>query len=155
MSGSAENEAETKFGDPKVPVGVDVPDRACSSAGDLLSAGNCHVGRRTPGGKSFYRASHVSCVTQDDCLQLEHPVAAGPEIGRNVMTVLAFRSRGRHRTGVPALELIASRKPATVNAPVCGNCTSINLSAHTDPGFGDYFVCEDCMTQLDTDGSRL
>ncbi|CAJ0557640.1 unnamed protein product, partial [Mesorhabditis spiculigera] len=77
------------------------------------------------------------------------------QIGRNVMTVLAFRSRGRHRTGVPALELIASRKPATVNAPVCGNCTSINLSAHTDPGFGDYFVCEDCMTQLDTDGGRI
>ncbi|AUS31751.1 hypothetical protein C1M55_11960 [Rhodococcus qingshengii] len=69
------------------------------------------------------------------------------------MTVLAFRSRGRHRTGVPALELIASAR--TVNAPVCGNCTSINLSEHTDPGFGDYFVCEDCMTQLDTDGSRI
>ncbi len=71
------------------------------------------------------------------------------------MTVLAFRSRGRHRKGVPALELIASRKPAAVNAPVCGNCTSINLSAHADPGFGDYFVCEDCMTQLDTNGGRL
>ncbi|KSU80762.1 hypothetical protein [Rhodococcus qingshengii] len=69
------------------------------------------------------------------------------------MTVLAFRSRGRHRTGVPALQLIASAR--AVNAPVCGNCTSINLSAHADPGFGDYFVCEDCMTQLDTDGSRL
>lgn len=71
------------------------------------------------------------------------------------MTVLTFRSRGRHRKGVPALELIASRKPATVNAPVCGNCTSINLSAHSDPGFGDYFVCEDCMTQLDENGARL
>lgn len=69
------------------------------------------------------------------------------------MTVLTFRSRGRHRTGVPALELIASAR--TVNAPVCGNCTSINLSAHEDPGFGDYFVCEDCMTQLDTNGGRL
>ena len=69
------------------------------------------------------------------------------------MTVLAFRSRGRHRTGVPALQLIASA--CTVNAPVCGNCTSINLSAHEDPRFGDYFVCEDCMTQLDTDGGRL
>ena len=69
------------------------------------------------------------------------------------MTVLAFRSRGRHRTGVPALQLIA--RVATVNAPVCGNCNSINLSEHTDPGFGDYFVCEDCMTQLDTDGGRI
>ncbi len=69
------------------------------------------------------------------------------------MTVLTFRSRGRHRKGVPALELIASAR--AVNAPVCGNCTSINLSAHTDPGFGDHFVCEDCMTQLDTDGSRI
>lgn len=69
------------------------------------------------------------------------------------MTVLAFRSRGRHRTGVPALQLIASAR--AVNAPVCGNCTSINLSAHTDPGFGDYFVCEDCMTQLDENGSRI
>lgn len=67
------------------------------------------------------------------------------------MTVLAFRSRGRHRTGVPALELISR----AVNAPVCGNCTSINLSAHTDPGFGDYFVCEDCMTQLDENGGRI
>lgn len=139
----------------KVVVGVDVPDHARSPAAGSLSAGNCHVGRKTPDGKSFYRVSHVSCVTHDDCLQLEHPVAAGPKIGRNVMTVLTFRSRGRHRTGVPALELIASRKPATVNAPVCGNCTSVNLSAHTDPGFGDYFVCEDCMTQLDTDGGRL
>lgn len=54
---------------------------------------------------------------------------------------------------MPALQLIASAR--AVNAPVCGNCTSINLSEHTDPGFGDYFVCEDCMTQLDTDGSRL
>jgi len=137
----------------KVPVGVVVPDQARSPADGPLSHGICHVGRKTPGGKSFCHDSHVSCVTQDDCLQLEHPVAAGPEIGRNVMTVLAFRSRGRHRTGVPALELIASAR--AVNAPVCGNCTSINLSAHTDPGFGDYFVCEDCMTQLDTDGSRL
>lgn len=139
----------------KVPVGVVVPDHARSPADGPLSRGTCHVGHKTPGGKSFCRDSPVSCVTQDDCLQLEHPVAAGPQIGRNLMTVLAFRSRGRHRTGVPALELIASRKPATVNAPVCGNCTSINLSAHTDPGFGDYFVCEDCMTQLDTDGGRL
>ena len=153
MSGFAETEAETKFGGPKVPVGVDVQDRARPSTGGPMSASSCHVGRRTPGGKSFYRVSHVSCVTHDDCLQLEHPVAAGPKIGRNVMTVLAFRSRGRHRTGVPALELIASAR--AVNAPVCGNCTSINLSAHTDPGFGDYFVCEDCMTQLDTDGSRI
>lgn len=153
MIGFAESAAETNFGDPKVLVGVDVPDHARSPAGGSLSAGNCHVGRKTPDGKPFYRVSHVSCVTHDDCLQLEHPVAAGPKIGRNVMTVLAFRSRGRHRTGVPALELIASAR--AVNAPVCGNCTSINLSAHTDPGFGDYFVCEDCMTQLDTDGSRI
>lgn len=136
-----------------MPVGVDARDSTRSCAGDSMSAGNCHIGRRTPDGKSFYRVSHVSCVTHDDCLQLEYPVAAGTEIGRNVMTVLAFRSRGRHRTGVPALQLIASAR--TVNAPVCGNCTSINLSAHEDPGFGDYFVCEDCMTQLDTDGSRI
>lgn len=137
----------------KVLVGVDVPDRARLSTLGSLRAGNCHAGHKTPGGRFIYRVSHVSCVTHDDCLQLEHPVAAGPKIGRNVMTVLAFRSRGRHRRGVPALELIASAR--AVNAPVCGNCTSINLSEHTDPGFGDYFVCEDCMTQLDTDGSRL
>ena len=62
-------------------------------------------------------------------------------------------SRGRHRKGVPALQLIA--RAVTVNAPVCGNCKSINLSAHIDPGFGDYFICEDCLTQLDTDGSRI
>ncbi len=135
--------------------GMHVPDVARLSASVKLGAGNCHVGRKTSGGKSFCLTSLASCVTHDDCLQLKNPVAAGPEIGRNVMTVLAFRSRGRHRTGVPALELIASRKPAAVNAPVCGSCTSINLSAHEDPGFGDYFVCEDCMTQLDTDGSRL
>ncbi|WP_336874430.1 hypothetical protein [Rhodococcus qingshengii] len=71
------------------------------------------------------------------------------------MTVLAFRSRGRHRTGVPALELIASRKPAAVDAPVCGNCTSINLNPHHDAVFGEYFVCEDCDAQLDVDGGRI
>lgn len=69
------------------------------------------------------------------------------------MTVLAFRSRGRHRTGVPALELIASAR--AVNAPVCGNCTSINLSAHTDLGFGEFCVCEDCDAQLDENGALL
>ena len=95
------------------------------------------------------------CVKPTNTIGSNHLVAPRSKIGRNVMTVLTFRSRGRHRTGVPALQLIASRKPATVNAPVCGNCTSINLSAHTDPGFGDYFVCENCMTQLDTDGSRI
>lgn len=136
-----------------VGFGVDVPDVARLSASVKLRAGNCHVGRRTPRSDLIYFDGLASCMTDYDCLQLKNPVAAGPKIGRNVMTVLAFRSRGRHRTGVPALELIASAR--TVNAPVCGNCTSINLSAHTDPGFGDYFVCEDCMTQLDTDGGRL
>lgn len=71
------------------------------------------------------------------------------------MTVLAFRSRGRHRTGVPALELIASRKPATVNAPVCGNCTSINTSPRWDDSFGKFCVCEDCDAQLDENGALL
>lgn len=62
-------------------------------------------------------------------------------------------SRGRHRKGVPALQLIA--RAATVNAPVCGNCNSINLNPHHDAVFGEYFVCEDCLTQLDTDGGRI
>lgn len=72
------------------------------------------------------------------------------------MTVLAFRSRGRHRTGVPALELISrATMYDTVKAPVCGTCGSVNLNPHVDSSFGPFFICEDCMTQLDTDGSRL
>ena len=63
-------------------------------------------------------------------------------------------SRGRHRKGVAAHELIA-RCAATVNAPVCGNCNSINLNPHADAVFGPFLICEDCDAQLDTDGGRI
>lgn len=63
-------------------------------------------------------------------------------------------SRGRHRKGVAASVLIA-RCLATVNAPVCSNCKSINLSDRYELAFGAYFICEDCLTQLDTDGGRI
>lgn len=140
-----------------MPVGVDVPE-----TGQRLASGK--ISRLKP--VSLFASTfasvqanqtcrHALARTQTSLYARKHRPLQRAQIGRNVMTVLAFRSRGRHRTGVPALELIASRKPAAVNAPVCGNCTSINLSEHTDPGFGDYFVCEDCMTQLDTDGSRI
>ena len=63
-------------------------------------------------------------------------------------------SRGRHRKGVAAHELIA-RCAATVNAPVCGNCKSINLSDRYELAFGAYFICEDCGQILDVDGGRI
>lgn len=149
---SAENASAVR----KAAFEVDVPDVARSPAGVAFSRPD---NRSLSDGWNQSTAGNEiiqhGCVKPTNTIGSNHLVAPRSKIGRNVMTVLTFRSRGRHRTGVPALELIASRKPATVNAPVCGNCTSINLSAHTDPGFGDYFVCEDCMTQLDTDGSRI
>ncbi|NMM84289.1 hypothetical protein B2J88_07935 [Rhodococcus sp. SRB_17] len=77
------------------------------------------------------------------------------------MTLLQLRTRGRHRTGVNAFQLIARFKAATtpatatVNAPVCSTCNSINLNPHKDLVFGPFLICEDCLVQLDTDGSRL
>ena len=151
--------AESDSAASRMPVGVDARDSTRSCAGDSIShpeSDQVHALRGRMQMRERNRESeHTVLRERTQLAKFEVSPVQRAQIGRNVMTVLAFRSRGRHRTGVPALELIASRKPATVNAPVCGNCTSINLSAHTDPGFGDYFVCEDCMTQLDTDGSRI
>lgn len=134
--------------------GVDVPDVGCSAAGVAFSRpDNASLSDGWNQSTARNEIIQHGCVKPTNAIGSNHLVAPRSKIGRNVMTVLAFRSRGRHRTGVPALQLIASAR--AVNAPVCGNCTSINLSAHEDPGFGDYFVCEDCMTQLDTDGSRI
>ena len=143
--------ASERFG---IAVGVDVPGEARSPTGVAFSRReNASLSngwnQSTAGNEIIQRG----CVKPTNAIGSNHLVAPRSKIGRNVMTVLAFRSRGRHHTGVPALQLIASAR--AVNAPVCGNCTSINLSAHTDPGFGDYFVCEDCMTQLDTNGGRI
>ena len=134
--------------------GVDVPDEARSGRGVAFSRPD-NASISDGWNQSTVRNEIIQhgCVKPTNTIGSNHLVAPRSKIGRNVMTVLAFRSRGRHRTGVPALQLIASAR--TVNAPVCGNCTSINLSAHTDPGFGDYFVCEDCFTQLETDGGRI
>ena len=134
--------------------GVDVPDLARSFRAVAFSRRE-NASPSNGWNQSTARNEIIQhgCVKPTNAIGSNHLVAPRSKIGRNVMTVLAFRSRGRHRTGVPALELIGSAR--AVNAPVCGNCTSINLSEHTDPGFGDYFVCEDCMTQLDTDGSRI
>lgn len=137
-----------------VGFGVDVPDVARSCRGVAVSRpDNASLSDGWNQSTSRSEIIQHGCVKPTNTIGSNHLVAPRSKIGRNVMTVLAFRSRGRHRTGVPALQLIASAR--TVNAPVCGNCTSINLSEHEDPGFGDYFVCEDCMTQLDTDGSRI
>ena len=142
-----------------MPVGVDVPETGQTHASGKISpqriTQHSRLREHNPVRERNPKVSTRYCVNARNSVGLSSSPRQWAQIGRNVMTVLAFRSRGRHRKGVPALELIASRKPATVEAPVCGNCTSINLSAHTDPGFGDYFVCEDCMTQLDTNGGRL
>ncbi|AUS31686.1 hypothetical protein C1M55_11590 [Rhodococcus qingshengii] len=141
----------------KALVAVDVPDGARSCRGAAFSRSESsqlyELRGRMQVRERNRESEHTVLRERTQLAKFEISPVQRAQIGRNVMTVLAFRSRGRHRTGVPALELIASAR--AVNAPVCGNCTSINLSAHTDPGFGDYFVCEDCMTQLDTDGSRI
>lgn len=151
--------AENDSAASRMPVGVDARDSTRSCAGDSIShpeSDQVHALRGRMQMRERNRESeHTVLRERTQLAKFEVSPVQRAQIGRNVMTVLAFRSRGRHRTGVPALELIASRKPAAVDAPVCGNCTSINLSAHEDPGFGDYFVCEDCMTQLDTDGGRI
>ncbi|KDQ01717.1 hypothetical protein EN35_20095 [Rhodococcus qingshengii] len=149
--------AENDSAASRMPVGVDARDSTRSCAGDSIShpeSDQVHALRGRMQMRERNRESeHTVLRERTQLAKFEVSPVQRAQIGRNVMTVLAFRSRGRHRTGVPALQLIASAR--TVNAPVCGNCTSINLSAHTDPGFGDYFVCEDCMTQLDTDGGRI
>lgn len=149
--------AENDSAASRMPVGVDARDSTRSCAGDSIShpeSDQVHALRGRMQMRERNRESeHTVLRERTQLAKFEVSPVQRAQIGRNVMTVLAFRSRGRHRTGVPALQLIASAR--AVNAPVCGNCTSINLSEHTDPGFGDYFVCEDCMTQLDTDGSRI
>lgn len=137
-----------------VGFGVDVPDVAHSIAGVAFSRPENRSlsdgwNQSTDGNEIIQHG----CVKPTNAIGSNHLVAPRSKIGRNVMTVLTFRSRGRHRTGVPALQLIASAR--AVNAPVCGNCTSINLSDRYELAFGAYFICEDCGQILDVDGARI
>lgn len=153
----AQVSAETVSAVRGVGFGVDVPDVGCSATGVAFShPDNASLSDGWNQSTSRNEIIQHGCVKPTNTIGSNHLVAPRSKIGRNVMTVLAFRSRGRHWTGVPALELISrATMYDTVTAPVCGTCGSVNLNPHVDNSFGPFFICEDCMTQLDTDGSRL